>query len=277
MKKRVLDPAEEKYFLDNFGKAPVQEICKRLRFSTAAYYRLAKAYGLKPRDPHENGDPIEWTPEMLETLRREFPTALNQDLGRKLGISQTTLHRKARELKLTKAPDHRERNLKAIGARISRGQKASPKAAANPGRFQKSQRANPAGEFQAGRRNWHDVETPEQKAARIEKARQTRKQTTQQELLRRKLGFEPRIKQHLRLRYYIPAADDVEGWKRVHAMEKREYTIRHTLKKRGYRLDGFTAYYNQETQRCPKYESGKARCPFKFMPEPAKAPEVAAL
>ena len=103
MKKRVLDPAEEKYFLDNFGKAPVQDICKRLGFSTAAYYRLAKAYGLKTRDPHENGDPIEWTPEMLETLRREFPTALNQDLGRKLGISQTTLHRKARELKLTKA------------------------------------------------------------------------------------------------------------------------------------------------------------------------------
>ena len=211
MKKRVLTQNEETYFLDNFGKAPVQEICRKLGFSTAAYYRLAKAYGLKTRDPHENGDPIEWTPEMLETMRREFPTALNQDLAAKLGISQTTLHRKARELKLKKVPDHRERNLKAIGARISRGQKASPKAAANPGRFQKCQRANPAGEFQPGRRNWHDIETPEQKAARIEKARRTRKQTTQDELMRRKLGFEPRIKQKLRLRYYIPAPDDVEG------------------------------------------------------------------
>ena len=137
MKKRILDQQEEKYFLDNFGKAPVQEICKRLRFSTAAYYRLAKQYGCKTREPQEQGTPIEWTPEMLETLRREFPTALNQDLGRKLGVSQTTLHRKARELKLTKVQDHRERNLQAIAARISRGQKASPKAAANPGRFQK--------------------------------------------------------------------------------------------------------------------------------------------
>lgn len=277
MKKRVLTQNEETYFLDNFGKAPVQEICRKLGFSTAAFYRLAKAYGLKTRDPHENGDPIEWTPEMLETMCREFPTALNQDLAAKLGISQTTLHRKARELKLKKVPDHRERNLKAIGARISRGQKASPKAAANPGRFQKCQRANPAGEFQPGRRNWHDIETPEQKAARIEKARRTRKQTTQDELMRRKLGFEPRIKQKLRLRYYIPAPDDVEGWRKVHAREKREYTIKHTLRKRGYRIDGYTAYYNQHTQRCPKYESGKARCPFRFLPEPEKAPEVASL
>ena len=60
-------------------------------------------------------------------------------------------------------------------------------------------------------------------------------------------------------------------------MEKREYTIRHVLKKRGYRVDGFTAYYNQETKRCPLYESGKRRCPFKFLPEPVQAQEVAAV
>ncbi len=133
MKKRVLTQNEETYFLEKFGKAPVQEICRKLGFSTAAYYRLAKQYGCKTREPQEQGTPIDWTPEMLEILRREFPTALNQDLGRKLGISQTTLHRKARELKLTKVPDHRERNIKAIGAKISRSQKASPKAAGQPG------------------------------------------------------------------------------------------------------------------------------------------------
>jgi len=276
MRKREFTPEEIAYFRANFYTATIADVCSRLQICTATYYRLAKAQGLATcvKIP---GEPLEWTPEMIETLRREFPTALNQDLGRKLGISQTSLHRKARELGLTKVPDHRERNIKEIGARISRGQKASPHAAANPGRFQKSQRANPAGEFQKGRRNWHDVETPEQKAARIQKAAATRKQTTQDELWRRKLGFAPRIKQKLRLRYWIPRPDDAEGWRKVHAMEKREYTIKHTLKKRGYRLDGYTAYYNQDTRRCPKYESGKARCPFRFLPEPAKAPEVAAV
>ena len=132
MKKRIFTQEEEIYFLDNIGKTHVREICERLGFSTAAYYRAAKEYGCHIREPQEQGAPIEWTPEMLETLRREFPTALNQDLGRKLGVSQTTLHRKARELKLKKVPDHRERNLQAIAARISRP-KSQPESGGQPG------------------------------------------------------------------------------------------------------------------------------------------------
>lgn len=269
MKKRILDQQEEKYFLDNFGKAPVQEICKRLSFSTAAYYRQAKAYGLKTKDPHENGDPIEWTPEMLETLRREFPTALNQDLGRKLGISQTTLHRKARELKLTKAPDHRERNLKTIAEKISRGQKDSQKAAANPGRFQKGERRNPAGEFRKGE-SWCRTASAEKVAAKTQKASQTRKENTYHAMVRLKYGMQSGLKQHLRRREYIPRYDDAEGWKQVRKRESREYQMRHYLKKRGYRIEGLTAFWDEATMRSPRLEA--KRGPFRFLQEPEKAP-----
>ncbi|EGK00478.1 hypothetical protein [Dysgonomonas gadei] len=48
------------------------------------------------------GIKVIWTAEMLEILRREFPSSFNRDLAAKLEVSMRTLIRKARELNLEK-------------------------------------------------------------------------------------------------------------------------------------------------------------------------------
>lgn len=48
------------------------------------------------------GIKVIWTAEMLETLRREFPSSFNRDLAAKLEVSMRTLIRKARALNLEK-------------------------------------------------------------------------------------------------------------------------------------------------------------------------------
>lgn len=48
------------------------------------------------------GIKVIWTAEMLETLRREFPSSFNRNLAAKLEVSMRTLIRKARALNLEK-------------------------------------------------------------------------------------------------------------------------------------------------------------------------------
>lgn len=47
---------------------------------------------------------IHWSTEMLDYLRRHFPTSLNEELAECLGVSMRTMVRKARELGLKKDP-----------------------------------------------------------------------------------------------------------------------------------------------------------------------------
>lgn len=57
---------------------------------------------------------ITWTPEMIETLEAEFPTAYNRVLAKKLEVSMRTLIRKARELNIEKEPDFLEKRRDEI-------------------------------------------------------------------------------------------------------------------------------------------------------------------
>ena len=45
---------------------------------------------------------IEWTPEMIKTIKEKFPKEYNRELANELGISMRTLIRKARELGIEK-------------------------------------------------------------------------------------------------------------------------------------------------------------------------------
>ena len=45
---------------------------------------------------------IFWSPSMITYLQKHFPTSKNQDLADALGVSQSTMSRKARELRLEK-------------------------------------------------------------------------------------------------------------------------------------------------------------------------------
>lgn len=89
---------------------------------------------------------IFWNTQMLDYLRRHFPTTLNEELAGCLGVSPRTMIRKARELGLEKDPEwlaevwEERRKMAHIIARKK----------GYPGGFKKGERANPAGEFKAG-------------------------------------------------------------------------------------------------------------------------------
>lgn len=48
---------------------------------------------------------IIWTPQMLDTMRRHYPHTTNAEMCGMLGISPSTLHRKAREMHLAKTAE----------------------------------------------------------------------------------------------------------------------------------------------------------------------------
>lgn len=127
---------------------------------------------------------IFWNKQMLDDLRRMFPTTLNEELAGFLCVSQRTMVRKARELGLVKDP----RWLRDIWEERRKWAHMASAAQGHPGGFQKGQRANPAGEFKpghkptaetiakqaAGRRKWNML-NPDKVRARVLKAAETRK------------------------------------------------------------------------------------------------------
>jgi hypothetical protein len=89
---------------------------------------------------------IFWNTQMLDYLRRHFPTTLNEELAGCLGVSPRTMIRKARELGLEKDPEW----LSAVWEERRKLAHVISKRKGYPGGFKKGERANPAGEFKAG-------------------------------------------------------------------------------------------------------------------------------
>ena len=227
MRKLVITPEQTEYFKAHFYELPVRQLCAEMGFSTPTYYRLAATLGLAVNVKIKGNKCLRWTPEMESKLIAEFPHRFNDELARELGISHSSLHRKARELKLEKTPGF----LEARRADIT-----------------------------------EKVREKTQKAAR------TRRENTYHAMIRIKYGMQSGMKQNLRRREYIPRPDDAEAWKAVRKREAREYQMRHYLRKRGYRIDGLTAFWDETTRRSPRLEAKKG--PFRFLQEPAKAPEL---
>ena len=89
---------------------------------------------------------IFWNAQMLDYLRRHYPTTLNEELAGCLGVSKRTMIRKARELGLQKDPGW----LAAVWEERRRLAHVISKRKGYPGGFRKGEHTNPAGEFKPG-------------------------------------------------------------------------------------------------------------------------------
>lgn len=86
---------------------------------------------------------IFWSRQMLDLLRQNFPTMLNNDLAGILGVSCRTMIRKARELGLKKDSEW----LSSIWDERRLMARVQSKRLGYPGRIKKGQHLSPATEF----------------------------------------------------------------------------------------------------------------------------------
>lgn len=121
----------------------------------ATYGRLMEHRGYSLR--------IYWNKQMLDYLRSNYATMLNDELAGCLGVSQRTMIRKARELGLEKDREW----LAAVWDERRRIAQVMYKRKGYPSRFKKGVRNNPDGEFKKGRKP-----TAEETAKRVEGVRQ---------------------------------------------------------------------------------------------------------
>ena len=101
------------------------------------------------------GRSIHWSQQMLDDLRRLYPTTLNDELAGILGVSPRTMIRKARELHLEKDPQW----LANVWEKRRRWAHMSSRSKGYPGGFRKGEHANPDKEFKPGIKR-----SPEQRA-----------------------------------------------------------------------------------------------------------------
>ena len=105
---------------------------------------------------------IFWNRQMLDDLRRLFPTTLNEELAACLGVSPRTMIRKARELGLQKDPIW----LAKVWEQRRQWAHMESRRKGYPGGFKPGVRNNPETEFKTG----HTL-TYEQQEKRREKMR----------------------------------------------------------------------------------------------------------
>ena len=105
---------------------------------------------------------IYWNRDMLDRLRRDYPTTLNDELAGCLGVSPSTMHRKVRELGLKKDPDW----LARVWEERRRWAQVEKRRLGHPGCFRKGERRSQATEFKAGH-----ILTPEQLQKRSQSMR----------------------------------------------------------------------------------------------------------
>lgn len=150
-------------------------------------YELTLPPLLTKRPPRRTAG-IEWTDEMLSTIRAKFATAYNKELAEELGVSWRTLVRKARELGLEKEAGFLD---KRRGEITKMAQVARPE---NPTKGQKGF-VIPGGEkyrFKPGH-------TPAIKGNRelIDRVHRTRNATIREERWRLSIGLGQRTKLRL--------------------------------------------------------------------------------
>ena len=178
------------------------------------------------------------TDRQLDWLRKHFKHTKNAELCAVLGLSESSLHRIARENGLTKSRQFMKRCQAATAAAA----KASHlKNGTYPPKGYRIPRSREFG-FQPG-------VTPEQRLGkqrnreRIEKAAAARAKTFRLEKARQLFGL-PR-----------------ETKLRVVREPRSKTSLRYSLKKRGYLIDekGFVAYWTAETRRAVKLEAAPKR------------------
>lgn len=142
----------------DFPVLPCREVASNLGRTMHAVY--CKAFKLGIGKGH--GGTV-WTKRNLKLLTDFYPIMFNKPLAKWIGVSPSSLHRKARALGLTKRPGFLEDRRKDISAMQSEALKRTTKTA---GRFKPGHHGNPATEFKPG----HQL-TPEQAEKRAASCR----------------------------------------------------------------------------------------------------------
>ena len=177
---------------------------------------------------------IELTEKQIDWLKKNFKNKKNAEIANKLGISETSIHRLARQYGLTKT--------KQFMRKVQ--QNATEKAKAS---HERSGTYPPKGYIIPGSEEYRFKKgvTPEQRIGhrknrkRIEKSAESRRRTFKEERGRAAFG----LPQKTRLR--------------VKQQPKRKIQIRWYLKRRGYEFDERRniAYWSDDTKRSPRIEA----------------------
>lgn len=183
-------------------------------------------------------DRITLTPEQERWLVKHFKHTRNEEIGERLGISQSSLHRFARELGLTKSRQHMRKTQMNAAAKAKashlRNGTYPPKGYVIP-RSEESQ-------FKAGETSVQRLGKARERR-RVEKSAESRRKTFKLERARKLFGLPQKTRM------------------RVLREPRGKILDRYYLKKRGYILDEseLIAYWTPETRRSPRLEAGPRR------------------
>lgn len=197
---------------------------------------------------------ITLTPGQLKWLEEHFKHTRNAEAARRLGISETSLHRFARRLGLKKTPQFMRKCQRATAdaAKAShlRNGTYPPKGYIIPGSENNRFRKGETSLQRIGKRK---------ERIRVEKSAASRRQILKEERARALFG--------------IPRKT------RLNVVRRPRYIAcqRYYLRKLGYLIDrgSFVAYYTPETRRSPSFEARtRGNCPryvhFDFLPYETK-------
>lgn len=199
---------------------------------------------ITPRRPKRDCTKIVLTDEQQQWLRDNYATTLNKDCAAHLGISESSVHRWARQLGLTKDPDWFHAlviDRCHMMARLNRGPgnhgKKNLLIYGQPHRFRKGQtNIQRHGE--------------EKERQRIAKAAATRRETIR--------------KERQRIRWGLPQET------KLRVISNRKATeARYALKRRGYIIPGrgsMEAYWDENTTRSTVVENNAAKVGIKVQP-----------
>lgn len=186
---------------------------------------------ITPRRPKRDCTKIVLTDDQQQWLRDNYATTLNKDCAAHLGISESSVHRWARQLGLTKDPDW----FHALVMERVRMMAAVNRGPGNHGK--KNLHLGEPHRFRKGQTN-RERYGEENERRRIQRAAATRRETIR--------------KERMRVRWGLPQETKL----RVIQNRKASY-IRHSLKRAGYILQGrcaWEAYYTADTHRIPSLE-----------------------
>lgn len=191
---------------------------------------------ITPRRPKRDCTKIVLTDDQQQWLRDNYATTLNKDCAAHLGISESSVHRWARQLGLTKDPDwfhalvmERVRMMAAVNRGPGNHGKKNLLIYGAPHRFKKGV---------TSRERLGD----EKELQRLEKSAATRRETIRKERMRINWGFE----QQTRLKI---------------GHDRKRALTRYALKKRGYIIPeraARVAYWDSNTNRSPIVEQHAA-------------------
>lgn len=198
---------------------------------------------ITPRKPKRDCTKIVLTDDQQQWLRDNYATTLNKDCAAHLGISESSVHRWARQLGLTKDPDW----FHALVMERVRMMAAVNRGPGNHGK--KNLHLGEPHRFRKGQTN-RERYGEENERRRIQRAAATRRETIR--------------KERMRVRWGLPQETKL----RVISNPQARYA-RYALKSRGYIIPArgsMEAYWDSNTNRSPIVEQHAADRGIEILP-----------